>query len=174
MNRIKLCECGCGKVTNIHRGKYNRFIYGHATKGKKFTRLKPNNWKGGISWANGYLKIHRPKHHFADKHGYIRLHRFVYEYFHKCCLLPWGEIHHINGIKTDNHKHNIILISKTNHLKIHKIKDMSLRICVLCGSDKTYVDKRGYQFWSVYNITCFICSKCNQMKEYWLKKLVVE
>ena len=32
-----LCECGCGGEVNIYRGKPNRFIQGHNTRGKKLS-----------------------------------------------------------------------------------------------------------------------------------------
>ena len=39
----KLCECGCERITTLHRGKYKRFIYGH-------------NMKGNIPWNKNLNK----------------------------------------------------------------------------------------------------------------------
>lgn len=122
---------------------------------------------------NGYLTIYQPDHHFADYVGRIRLHRWVYEHFHKVCLLPWTEIHHINGIKTDNHKVNLMAVSRSEHRRIHGIgnkhrqKNMSGRICLLCKTDKTSMNKKGCLLWHMFN-DGFVCSNCYM--RLWRKK----
>ena len=40
---------------------------------------------------------------------------------------------------------------------------MKYRICYCCGSDKTYIDKRGYMLWNInhdYDDNV-LCQKCN-------------
>ena len=111
----------------------------------------------------GYLEIYRPKHHLAKKNGYIKLHRWIYEYFHKCCLLKWTMIHHINRIKTDNHRHNLLPITKAKHRAIHNFRDMSGRVCLLCGSDITYNNGKGVKNWYRHK-DGFICGRCDMRK----------
>lgn len=50
----KLCECGCGKETKEYRGKYNRFIVGHNTKGK--VSPKKGKKSGYPAWNKGLTK----------------------------------------------------------------------------------------------------------------------
>ncbi len=140
---------------------------------KTYKRKSGNNgskhwkWQGSVRFnIDGHLEIYKPDHKFARKNRRVPLHRFVYEYFHKCCLLPWVEVHHINGIKTDNHKHNLMAISISEHRSIHSKgnkygkKDMSDRICLLCNSKITYIDKKtGYKMWYKFN-SGFLCMKC--------------
>jgi hypothetical protein len=33
------CECGCGDLTNIYRGKFRRFIKGHQARGENNSRF---------------------------------------------------------------------------------------------------------------------------------------
>jgi hypothetical protein len=185
-NNIKLCgkckgrnwliECSCrGKCGQVifYRDiqyKFRKFVKGHSRIG----RNKPLiiRFEG-----HGYLSIYQPSHYFANNKGRIRLHRFVYEYFNKVCLLPWTDIHHINGKKTDNHKRNLMAVSRPDHRRIHMIgskinkKDMSGRVCLLCGSDKTWISKEGWHVWSRHN-DGFVCSKCHDILRGKTKKII--
>lgn len=131
---------------------------------------KNPNWKGGIRFtSDGHLDIYKPDHHYS-KNNRIPLHRLVYEYFHKCCLLPWVEIHHTNGVKTDNHKHNLLAVTKSEHISIHMKgnkhgeRNMTGRFCLLCGSKNTYITKKGHQQWYIHKngFICRMCSRVNQ------------
>ena len=153
------CKCGCGKeipLYDFRRKKLRFFVTHHNIKGK----FHPM-WIGRVKFIDyGYLAIYRPDHHFKKNDNSVRLHRFVYEYFHKCCLLPWAHIHHINGIKTDNHKRNLIALTNSQHRKLHGKVDMSNRLCLLCNSTTTFYKKRlEYFVWYKYK-DGFICQKC--------------
>jgi hypothetical protein len=122
--------------------------------------------------TGGYLMIYKPKHHFTTKSGYILLHRFVYEYFNKCCLLPYIDIHHINRIKTDNHKYNLIAVTSSEHMKIHKPQlNMSNRICFKCCKNSNEIPKRkdnNKPDWRLYNNN-FVCRDCYGKLRYKIK-----
>lgn len=166
-NYLIECECseechelifmigGNGLIRHYKKGHYLKNRIGDKTPG----------WRGGIGYYGEYLKIYRPDHRFRNIDNCIMLHRHVYEYFHKCCLLPHIEIHHINGIKTDNHRHNLMAITKFNHLSMHKRgnknnkKDMSNRKCLICDIDKTSITKKGHTKWHKYQ-NGYICHKC--------------
>ena len=65
-------------------------------------------YKGGLKpRAKGYFGILFRGHPNTDSKGYIMIHRIVYEMYHKCCLLPWADIHHIDGNKKRNHPENL-------------------------------------------------------------------
>lgn len=128
----------------------------------------------------GYLVIYKPDHPRCNKKGYIRLHRFVYEYFFKCCLLPWVDVHHINKIKTDNHKSNLLLaVTRSEHNRIHsregrrrrKIIDKSKRYCYICKSKTTYIDKRNWSHWHK-DVDGFLCNLCYDNVRYKSSRLL--
>lgn len=179
LNVLVECKCGCGGIKpliNSH-GDIRYYINGHNSNGQKGNNNP--NWKGGICFNNNYLIIYRPDHHQASKIGYVRLHRYVYEYFHKCCILPWVEVHHINNISTDNHKHNMILLPKPEHTKItikergifkirferiktKRTKDHSNTVCLLCNSNKTKNHvKTNKPIW-FHHRDGYICSTCKR------------
>lgn len=149
-----LCECGCG----LTRPKYDsgnnerKFIHGHNIKGEN-----NQNWKGGKRHHCGYILLLKPDHPKADKTGYIREHRYIYEQYYKCCLLDWVDIHHINGIRNDNRIENLEPMSKSKHVSNHSKKDMSDRKCLICGSKETcvYIWVKWYKYENG-----FICNKC--------------
>lgn len=88
------------------------------TCGYKIRVLNPKNKGTGFGWINkkGYREIR------VD--GKIRKeHRFLYEQFYKITLDKKDDIHHINGIKTDNRIENLKLISHSEHSKITNIRE---------------------------------------------------
>jgi hypothetical protein len=42
----------------------------------------------------------------------ISAHRRVWEKYYKCSILPWGQIHFINGDKTDIRIENMVLLRR--------------------------------------------------------------
>ena len=59
---------------------------------------------GGHICRSCYYKEWRKKH--------TKPHRVVYEKQHKVCILPWGQIHFINGDKTDIRIKNMMLLRR--------------------------------------------------------------
>lgn len=65
----------------------------------------------------GHVNRFLPEHHFANKHGYVREHRLMWEYHNKAILLPWAMIYHVNGDRTDNRIENLKVVMRfsNNH-----------------------------------------------------------
>ena len=111
MSGLKFCDCGCGNtIPEINKkGKNAKFVKGHNMRGK-FGSAN-HGWKGG------------GKH--IDKKGYIRLsrglkqHRVIFEQWLDCCLLPWVDIHHIDGDRQNNRIENLQPITHSKHGKLH-------------------------------------------------------
>jgi hypothetical protein len=158
----KECECGCGELipSITRRGYPARFKNGHGQKGKLH-----RNWKGGRYEHKGYVYILKPDHPQADNTGYIPEHRWIYEQYYNVCILPWIEIHHINGVKNDNRIENIITVDRKQHRQFDKVIDMSKRICSKCGTNKPSIRKdNGKPRWN-YIEKDLVCGKC-YMKWY--------
>jgi hypothetical protein len=118
VNDLKLCECGCGQSRSSidSNGRHRRFINGHNSKGERNARWKGERLKHG----SGYIRVHKPEHHRADKHGRVYEHIIIYEEFYKCCTLPWTNIHHINHVRDDNRIENLQgLINSKHYLLYH-------------------------------------------------------
>ena len=106
-----------------------------------------------------------------DHRRVVLEHRLVYEQNHKCCLLPWGVIHHIDGVWTNNDISNLMLMSQAQHIRLHRTVDMSDRKCSHCGSDRTYKDPNGRPEWVHSKITGeLVCIKCYKREYYRLPR----
>lgn len=66
----------------------------------------------------GYLEVFEPQHPLAKKNGYVRQHRMIAL---DAGLLtdPSMEVHHKNGIKTDNRLENLEIITHAEHTRRH-------------------------------------------------------
>ena len=75
---------------------------------------KNPRWRGGIRTAK-YVWVYRPEHRFARNSGYVYYHRVVYESYHRCCLLPWASIHHVDRNTMNNFPSNLQGMMKLRH-----------------------------------------------------------
>lgn len=157
-NNIKLCECGCKQPVTYNKYRPCRFIHGHNQKGK-----------GGRIIIRGYILIRKPEHPFANKIGYVREHRLVMEEYLDRYLDPKEVVHHITSIKKGgmNDISNLKLFSNNSEHISHEFSvNRSNRICYICKSDKTYINrKRGYTQWFKFE-NSFICRKCYDKIRY--------
>lgn len=124
-----------------------------------------------ITTHDGYILLKKSDHPNRNSDNNIQEHRLVYEHylkilFDKDVYIPKEiEIHHINENRQDNSLINLTPLTKEKHNKLHHIKDMSDRYCLLCDSNETYIDKNNYQHWIKYNNE-FICKSCFGKERY--------
>lgn len=88
-------------------------------------------WKGGRSVAsNGYIIVRvGVEHHLSDVRGYAYEHRIVAEAKLGRRLRKGEQVHHLNGIKTDNRPENIdVMQSRFHHAVKHRKPKSVLRL----------------------------------------------
>lgn len=156
----KKCECGhpdCNEMIPIitREGKPMKFAHWHTPVGEL-----NYNYKTGVCKREGDYSI-------RSVNGKNKLdHRCVYEEYYNCCLLPWIEIHHKNGIKNDNKIENLQPMTKSEHRTLEKTGkkyrfiDMSGFRCSICDSDKTYIQKNGRPDWRTDGKGNRLCTGC--------------
>lgn len=108
------CGCGCGALTRVAdrtrsrkgwvKGQHQRFLRGHGTKGKSCPR--PTMYR--LVNAAGYILVMVPDHPRAHK-GYVFEHILVVEAVLGKHLPDGAVVHHINGVKSDNRRENLVL-----------------------------------------------------------------
>lgn len=98
--------------------KYEIGHWGFLNAGNKNGQYK----KGLIETSSGYYEYLFHGHPFASKIGYIMVHRITYELFHKCCLLPWADVHHRDGNIKRNHPENLQGMLHGVHMTLTQIE----------------------------------------------------
>lgn len=94
------CRCGCGETIAAFdkRNRPRQYKYHHHRSGKN-----SNFWNGGrIITVQGYVKIRKRDHPFADAIGYVFEHRLVMERHLGRYLNDTEHVHHINHNIIDN------------------------------------------------------------------------
>lgn len=79
-------------------------------------------WKGGQTVQCGYVVIYKPNHPNHDINGYVKRGRLILESKLGKILLRQMDIHHINGIKTDDRPTNLMTLSHSEHSRLHGLE----------------------------------------------------
>lgn len=86
------------------------------TNRKNKAKYPPITTKFGKAYYNGRNYIIQNKN---SKYHHKQLHRLIYEDYHKITLLPQAHIHHIDNNPLNNSIDNLIILSHSNHSKLH-------------------------------------------------------
>lgn len=100
------------------------------------------NWKGGKYQHQGYILVYKPNHHLADKRGYVKDHRLIWEQYNNCRLPDYWHVHHKNHKRDDNKPGNLLGLSKSNHSTLENAIRLGIDVKEL--EDKLYNLEQKY------------------------------
>ncbi len=127
----------------------NHPMYGrkHSDKSKiKMSKTRLNmdvslqnnpSWKGGRRLNDsGYIMIYLPNHPRANKHSkYVREHRVIVEGYLGRLLKESEDVHHRDGIKTNNHISNLMVFrTKSSHIHYELGHEIDIEDILFDGS----------------------------------------
>ena len=164
---LGFCACNCGTQIGIRKsdGRLRRFANNHYTRSRDQKGSNNVMWKG-YAFNHEYLMTKAYDHPFRNKENYVLTHRLIFEHYLKIMFdedvyIPRNvDIHHKNKNRQDNSLINLESIYHNDHNK----KDHSKTICLLCGSNKTFMKHKKYPEWRKYE-NGFICIRCFQIQK---------
>lgn len=171
---LGFCNCGCGTEIDIISSHYlRRYCVGHNGRGENNYFYGKNqkgpecvNWKGGRRKSRNYWLLWLPEYPTTRKDGCILEHIYFFQEYHKCCMLPWGVVHHIDPVRKNycnNMPWNLQGMTRSQHDNYHssqKKKDWTGTKCIECGSTETWINKKGVPIWRAYK-DGYSCNKCS-------------
>ena len=85
----------------------------------------------------------------GKKYKTVLMHRYVWENHNNARLLKHAVVHHIDGDIHNNDPSNLEAMMREQHKKTFTIIEPIPigRKCSRCGTDKTYVNKKGHANW---------------------------
>lgn len=82
----------------------------------------------------GYIKVRRPNHKYADPKGWVFQHRIVCEAALERHLTKEEQVHHINERRDDNRPENLLVVPNySTHCKLHQNQPPWVPRCGCCG-----------------------------------------
>jgi hypothetical protein len=163
----KTCVCGCNILISIidKKGRPRNYKLGHHTKG-----INNYHWKGLTNHTQGYNNLSKPGYFSSYKDGRVLEHVYIYQEYYKCCMLPWGVIHHIDRNRKNNDINNLQGMMRRDHQSLHSKKDTSDRFCSNPKCNTTYKIIR----WFRDENGGWECYRCHRKRKYKEKRLLMK
>jgi hypothetical protein len=110
---------------------------------------------------DGYIMIYEPNHPNSKKNGWIKEHRWIMSQHIDRALREWEHVHHKNGNKKDNRLENLELMTNSEHDRLTRNPNpVAEKICYLCGTEETYINKKGFECWKYDIDNKVLCEWC--------------
>jgi len=112
--------------------------------------------------TNGYVVLLKPGHPNANCIGYVAEHVFVMSEHIGRPIAKNENVHHINGIKDDNHLENLVLMTRSAHTSHHLRNRPTMTHC-----------RRGHAFDNantgkqIHGRICLTCRRTRQLADYY-------
>lgn len=114
---IKRCK-QCNKRFKSYRVRNRKFCSDKCAR--LFNKAENHyHWKGGKTNKGEYVYIYAPYHPAVSSNKHIAEHRLVVEKYLGRFLHSNEIVHHINHNKKDNRIENLMVVTRSEHRKIH-------------------------------------------------------
>jgi len=92
------------------------------SKSEQQSGVNSSNWKGGKRiTTHGYIEVYCPNHPHASKRKTVYEHQLIAEQKIGRYLKPGEVVHHIDLNKHNNSPNNIIVLTNSQHTKLHDL-----------------------------------------------------
>lgn len=102
--------------------------------------------------GTGYMYCYAPTHPCANKVGKVMEHVYVMTKLIGRQLLPHECVHHIDRNRKNNSPENLMLMTNSEHTKLHSIEDAGTvyvdRSCPVCGTNFLATERMSQKYCS--------------------------
>lgn len=162
------CRCSCNidiKLRNVS-GYLSKTSKGHGVKNKAHNWMPKGKdhykYREKVIDNDGYILIKVKNHPFANWNNRVREHRLVYERYYNCILLPYTQIHHIDGNVQNNSIENLQPTYNGIHRQKYHLLDRIGWTCAICQTMKC----RKWRYIDFIHEIIRICANCHRNVYY--------